>query len=113
LVHLELSPHSCQILALHEKRAHPQLLSTTRHVTQGGVEIHQLNWDESALTLSGVCQVIKDNAYEILIHVPQEFIVDKTVVAQRVGSVQNNLLRLRVSSAETGPMAWSVRFKRI
>jgi hypothetical protein len=111
-VHLELSPQSCQVLALHEKLAHPQLLSTTRHVSQGGVEIHQLGWDESVLTLSSVCQAIKDNPYEISIHVPAEFAVDQTFVAQRVESAQNSLLRLRVSSDETGTMAWTVKFKK-
>jgi hypothetical protein len=112
VVHLELSPHSCQILALHEKRAHPQLLSTTRHVTQGGVEIQQLGWDESLLTLSGVCQVIKDNPYEISIHVPQGFNVDQTEGVRRVETVHTNLLRVRVSSAETQQMVWSARFKK-
>jgi hypothetical protein len=111
-VHLELSPQSCQVIALHEKRAHPQLLSTTRHVTQGGVEIHQLGWDESVSTLSGVCQAIKDNPYEISIHVPTEFAVDQTFDAQQVKRAQNSLVRLRVSSVETGPMAWILKFKK-
>jgi hypothetical protein len=88
------------------------LLSTTRHVTQGGVEIQQLGWDESLLTLSGVCQVIKDNPYEISIHVPQGFNVDQTEGVRRVETVHTNLLRVRVSSAETQQMVWSARFKK-
>jgi len=111
-IHLELPPHSCKVLAVRAKLAHPQLLSTTRHITQGGVEIHQLSWDESALTLTGVCQAIRNNPYEILIHVPPGRGVDQIQGAEMVGQTAKNVLRLRIVPIETRWITWSASFER-
>ncbi|REE66972.1 hypothetical protein A8990_14624 [Paenibacillus taihuensis] len=49
-----VASHDCKVIAIRENRPHPWLLSTDYHLTQGGVELGQLSWDEESLTLSGV-----------------------------------------------------------
>jgi len=112
VIDLELPPQSCKVLAIHAKLEHPQLLSTTRHITQGAVEVCQLSWDESVLTLTGACHAIRSNPYEVLIHVPLGLAVDETRGAEMVGHTARGVLPLRVASAETGWITWSVSFKK-
>jgi hypothetical protein len=42
------------LLAIHERRGVPQLISTDRHVSQGGVELESAEWNAATTTLSRV-----------------------------------------------------------
>src|SRR5262249_41111570 len=52
-----LAPHSCAVLAVRPVADHPQLLSTSRHITQGVVDVLEEKWDADARALSGVSRV--------------------------------------------------------
>jgi hypothetical protein len=59
------------LLALHEKRGVPQVISTDRHVLQGAIELESTTWDEAARTLSGVSLGPVGSAHNIAVHVPE------------------------------------------
>jgi len=40
-----LRPSSCRVIALSRLAARPQLVSTSRHVTQGAIDVTQVGWD--------------------------------------------------------------------
>ena len=44
----ELAPGSCSIISVYEQKDHPQLVSTSRHVTQGIVDVLHEKWDAAA-----------------------------------------------------------------
>ena len=48
-----LPPTSCMILAVRPEADHPQVISTSRHVTQGMVDLLEEKWDAATKTLSG------------------------------------------------------------
>ncbi|MFK7691625.1 alpha-galactosidase [Paenibacillus sp. HJGM_3] len=54
-LHVEVPAYSVRVLRISRARPHPWLLATDMHVTQGGVELPRLRWDERRLTLQGVC----------------------------------------------------------
>jgi len=66
-VKLILPPQSCAVLAVRALADHPQLLSTSRHVTQGMVDVVAERWDGDARQLSGVSRVIGGDDYELRI----------------------------------------------
>ena len=62
-----LPPASCQILSLRAKSDSPSVLSTSRHITQGIIDILQESWNVKQQTLSGTSQVVANDPYELRI----------------------------------------------
>ncbi len=60
-----------QALAIRERRPHPQVLATSRHVTCGGVDLIDVRW--SGGTLSGTSRVVAGDLYEIFLTEPEGF----------------------------------------
>jgi hypothetical protein len=56
---------SCAALSIRPTVGHPQLLSTSRHVTQGLVDVVKETWDEKSHRLSGVSRVVGGDSYEL------------------------------------------------
>ncbi len=63
----DLQPASCRILAVRPVSPHPQVISTSRHITQGIVDIVEEKWDITTHTLSGVSRVVANDPYELRI----------------------------------------------
>lgn len=56
---------ACRVLAVRPLLPHPFLLSTSRHVSQGIVEVKKETWDEKARTLGGTSAVVAGDVYEM------------------------------------------------
>ena len=65
-----LPGNSCRVLAVRPVADHPQLLSTSRHITQGIVDVTDENWDAAKSVLSGVSKVVENDPYELRMVVP-------------------------------------------
>ncbi len=65
-----LPGNSSRILAVRPVSAFPQLLSTSRHVTQGIVDVIGEKWDNAKSELSATSKVVADDPYELRIVVP-------------------------------------------
>ena len=59
---LELEAFESRVLALHQVADHPQLISTSRHVSQGAVELKNLSWNAETGVLSGVSSLPEDES---------------------------------------------------
>jgi hypothetical protein len=66
----ELPAASCRLLAVRPVADHPQVLSTSRHVTQGIVDLLAETWDGRSKTLRGASQAVGNDPYELRIVVP-------------------------------------------
>ena len=62
-----LRPRSCAVLAVRPVLDRPQLISTSRHITQGLVDVANVSWDTATHTLSGVSQTVAGDRYELRI----------------------------------------------
>lgn len=71
-LHARVDPGGVTLLALHAATGRPQLLSTSRHVAQGAIEIEDLQWDERSRSLSGVSVGPPGSAHDVFVHVPGE-----------------------------------------
>lgn len=117
-LHAELPPASCRVLTLRPVSDHPQVLGTSRHITQGIIDLSDEKWDAERRTLSGVSKVVGGDPYQIRIVSPEGVRIrsaevsadDKaagvTVHVDDAGSRG----RVTVKAAKNREVRWVVRF---
>jgi hypothetical protein len=66
-LHLRVPGAACRILAVRPLLPRPFLISTSRHVAQGILEVKKEVWDAKANTLAGTSAVVADDEYELRI----------------------------------------------
>jgi len=69
-IKLDLRPSSCRMIALHRLADRPQLVSTSRHVTQGMIDVASLTWDAGKQVLAGRSRLVAGDPYELRIAAP-------------------------------------------
>ena len=112
---LSLNPASCQVLALLADQDRPQLVSTSRHITQGWVDLKALDYDAQAQSISGKSHIIADDTYTLRFAYPsgKNFRI-KTVTAQDAAvEVKNHMFWSEVCliSPVTRTVSWKVTFE--
>ena len=115
-----IPPHGCRILALCPVRDHPVLISTSRHVTQGVVDVHDERWDENTLTLAGSSTVVAGDRYEMRIVLPTGRSLKATTAActgndfgldfEVLVRTEGDLVRASFTPGESGIVDWVVEF---
>jgi hypothetical protein len=76
-----LGTRGTRTYAIRPRLDRPQVLSTSRHISQGGADLMSVNWDPATRTLSGGSCVVMGDACELAIHVPAPFVCRKSVFA--------------------------------
>jgi hypothetical protein len=104
---IRVPANSCRVIALRAAEGHPVLLSTSRHVSQGIVDVVREKW--SGNTLSGVSQVIANDPYELRVRVPEGWKLDK---ASASAIATPGLVRMTIQSPVTGNVAWQATFTK-
>ena len=103
-----------QAFCIRERRPHPQLLATNRHVTCGGVDLDDMHWDGTALF--GKSRAVKGDPYILYITEPAGFIFDKLdVQSAKLEKTERDgrLLRLTLMPEAAGEIAWSAKFSAV
>ncbi len=114
---------SCRVLAVRPESEHPQLISTSRHITQGIVDVIDETWDAETLQLRGRSRVVANDPYELRIVVPtgeRSF----QIIATELGAAEREAgaairqeqsgprIRLHIASPVSREVNWLVRFRR-
>jgi hypothetical protein len=106
---------SCCVLAVRPVANHPQLISTSRHITQGIVDVMDEKWNSESKTLSGRSKIVGGDPYELRIIVPDKnwnaATVDVSGGATAAFTQNENLVRATIQSAKSGEVSWSVKFQ--
>ena len=111
----DLPPGACRILALRPQCDHPQLLSTSRHITQGIVDVIEESWDASTRTLRGRSRVVIDDPYEVRLAWPsdgswQPGSASADGAAIRLRERENGGLRAVIDQATKEEIRWEITF---
>ena len=118
-----LPGNSSRILAVRPVSENPQLLSTSRHVTQGIVDVTGEAWDAGKSQLSATSKVVANDPYELRIVVPageKSWRATGAAVsaADQAAGVKVEFkqdgprLRATITSAESREVKWNVTFER-
>jgi hypothetical protein len=112
-----LPPASCRVLALRPAADHPQLISTSRHITQGVIDVLEERWDNDKKILSGKSLVVAGDPYEMRIALPEEesWKVEKVFADGadiKLLSQTEKGIRVLLESPKNGLVKWSIHFKQ-
>lgn len=101
--------------AIREKLDRPQLISTSRHLSQGAAEIEALSWDGKTLTLTGRSRIVAADRYVVTLRIPSGYTVKSASVDRKpaeLPEVSGEYARFTVVRPVTGSAEWSVSFDR-
>ena len=111
-----VAPSACQVFSLRPTRAVPCVIGTSRHITQGMIDLSSEQWDPASRTLSGTSQVVGGDPYEIRILLPEGNKYSAiTRTASDAGtlsvlSLHDSLARVLLESKESATLSWQVTF---
>jgi hypothetical protein len=105
--------HGMQVFAIREAREHPWVVSTTRHISQGGVSLLYETWDAATKTLSGKSAVVVDDPYVMTVHLPEGFRVETTEVEGEQAEFDNQeeAATVRIIPSATKTVEWRIKFR--
>jgi hypothetical protein len=101
---------SCKVLALRKRLDRPQLVSTSRHVTQGLVDVVKVDWDGSKHVLRGKSKLVADDPYEIRIARNGAKFVGVSASASAEVMPDGDNVRVTLHRPTSGELDWELRF---
>jgi len=116
---LNLSPTSCRVLTLLPSTGQVQLISTSRHITQGWVDLVALNQNETTNTFTGKSNVVKNDPYELRFVFPRgkNFKIKSVTARGPAGNLAVKIANhqgwgtVQIMPPRTTQVSWSVRFE--
>ena len=117
-VSLDLAPASTRVLTLLPEEDHPQLISTSRHLTQGWVDLVSQAYNPANNSYQGRSRVIRNDPYELRFVFPRG---KNFVIKQASARSANARLAVKISnhqgwataeinSPRTAEVTWNVSF---
>ncbi len=105
-----IKPMGLHSFAIREKQDHPQVVSTSRHLSQGAVDLMSLEW--SGNKLHGRSRVIAGDRYELVIHVPAGYTMRAASFGDQIAATasQGEFTRVAFTPASTGEVNWAISF---
>jgi len=111
-VSAELKPCRSAVYSVHEVAAHPQFISTNRHILQGQLELSEVKWADK--TLSGKAEVIGNDPMVITIACngakPSSIEADKGEAKILSYDEKTGLCKVELKTGENSTISWSVKF---
>jgi NPCBM/NEW2 domain/Melibiase/Alpha galactosidase C-terminal beta sandwich domain len=118
-VSVDLAPASCRVLTLVPAANHPQLISTSRHITQGWVDLVSHGYKSGNNSYAGRSRVIRDDPYELRFAFPRgrNFVIKRAVARSGAGplpvkiSNHDGWATIELVSARTTEVSWQIFFE--
>ena len=96
-----LRPRQTVNYRISRKQAVPQIVSSSRHMLQGAVELENVCWDETCATLALTCKTVPEYPYKISLFVPEGFKTEQLPMEYRP-DLQGYVCVLTVPGSENG-----------
>ncbi len=108
-----LAPKGIHLYAIRQKLDRPQIVSTSRHISQGGADLTQVSWRARTRMLSGRSRVVLGDDYELAIRLPRSTALASATIDGRPATaiVEADLLRVSHRPAATGEVDWALVFR--
>ena len=103
-----------EIFAIREARPYPWVLSTTRHISQGGVCLIDEKWDGGSNSLIGRSAVVAGDPYVLTVHVPAGFRLKAAAAGGEKVEVANQqeTAAVRIVPQSTRTVEWKLQFTK-
>ncbi len=100
---IDLNPCESRVLSVRKNLNCPQIISTSRHISQGAMEIENLGYNNGELNLT--CNLIKNAEYTITLYIPNGYKVDSDLV-----KVQDNVYKKTIMPTKSGKHDITIKF---
>ena len=107
---VKVEPYDTPILCFRKKLDRPQIISTSRHITQGAAEIKETCWDDSTNTLCMVSSLVKGDPYIVTVYVPTDFKLKEC--SQGEYSLKGNVLKIVILPKDNKEYAIQLSFEK-
>lgn len=110
---LTLAPTSCQLLAVHEAGSEPFVLSTSRHLTQGAVDLADARWNAAKRTLAVSCDKLLPGSYAVVLYVPPGMALAsvRASVRHTVVPMGGSAVKVLFEGIRNDKLAWQAVFQ--
>lgn len=107
-----LEPTSCQVIALHTKQAIPQIISTDRHITQGGIDLKDVAWMPKENALEGFSTNLAGDTYTLTLYHPPayKFAVGQSKVPCTSWQISPSIYKFRFKIGNQSELQWRIKF---
>ena len=121
-VTMELLPRSCAIVAMRKLGKNPVLIGTSRHVSQGAVDLIKEGWNAGTGEYSGRSKIVGADVYELRFSrkgLKKEYEATEVVLSQEdkeagvtaAVATEGDLVKVIIKSPATREVGWSVKFQ--
>ncbi len=107
-IELDFLPYECRILSLRPYKGVPQVISTSRHISQGAAEITNMEYSSGKLEMCA--KLIKGDKYTVTVYVPENYKL-KDYTGFNNHELKNNILRLSFLPDDTKTYCFCVNFE--
>lgn len=117
---IDLPPASCRILSLRSLTDYPLVVSTSRHITQGIIDLIAESWNRNSGILTGTSHLVAGDPYELRIFVPVQgtsWKARKVELLNAPESVKSSfsqegpMIRMTINSPNCAEVQWAVHFE--
>lgn len=109
-----LDPMGLQSFAIRELLDRPQLITTSRHLSQGAAEIEMLSWNPATLALEGRSRVVAGDDYQMKFHLPAGYRLESATIDRKPLETRKDgeYVTVAVRRDQTGSIGWVLRFAK-
>jgi hypothetical protein len=107
-----LQPKEINTFAIREKTNHPQIISTNRHLTQGGYDLLSATWKQNILT--GKSKVVKNDTYTLYVYLPEGYSIQFASMEniKMDITVHDHVAIISYTPVVTGDVHWKIAFAK-
>lgn len=106
---IALEPHDTAVIAVRERTGKPQLLSTSRHITQGAAEIENMSFEDNKLSIKA--SLVEGDEYKIAIYLTRGYEFLGTNVGKP--EISGDVLVIKYTPTGRGNVDFEISFKEI
>ena len=110
----EPQEHDVNVYCIRQKRDYPWVVSVDRHISQGGISLKGLSYNDSTRTLSGTSKVVPNFNYNVTIYKPEEVHYRQISLSSgdyKIDISQPSLIDLNMISANDTLINWRISFQ--
>ena len=103
--------YNCQLFCIRERRPHPQVIASNRHITCGGYDLEDVVWKDT--TLSGKSAVVAGDTYVLYVTEPQGFALkDISCQGAEIQGIEKKagLIHISILSKKNRTVSWELSF---
>ncbi len=111
-IHYTLKPATCQVLSVKEVQNYPSVISTSRHITQGLIDITSEEWNAASKTLQGCSKVVEGDRYEMRLIVPDAYKIKSVDINNEEATITQSgkIVRIAFTPSKSEEIEWKINF---